>query len=148
MLLYFNMDAINLRKLCVDIFFIVLVTIITAYFLFGRRSSQNKYKDKPPQRNQGKPYDYIKKSAKATSKGTVLTGKAFVVDGDTLTIQNTQVRLFGVDAPELDHPYGKNAKGALISLCKGHDVRAEIIAQDTHGRTVALQMDVIFPPRW
>lgn len=60
-----------------------------------------------------------------------------MVDGDTLTIQKTQIRLFGIDAPELDHPYGKNAKSALISLCKGQCVRAEVVATDDHGRTVA-----------
>ena len=67
----------------------------------------------------------------------VLKGNAYVVDGDTLTIQKTQIRLFGIDAPELDHPYGKNAKSALISLCKGQSVRAEVVATDDHGRTVA-----------
>ncbi len=54
-----------------------------------------------------------------------------------LRIQKTQIRLFGVDAPELDHPHGKNAKWALHNLCKGHLVRAEGINADTHGRTVA-----------
>jgi len=66
-----------------------------------------------------------------------LEGSAYVVDGDTLVIQKTQIRLFGVDAPELNHPFGKQAKWALVSLCKGHIVRAEIAAQDDHGRTVA-----------
>ena len=48
----------------------------------------------------------------------ILTGSAYVVDGDTLVIKKTQVRLFGVDAPEMSHPYGKKAKWALVSLCK------------------------------
>lgn len=67
----------------------------------------------------------------------VVQGSAYVVDGDTITIRKTQVRLFGIDAPELDHPFGRNAKSALITLCKGDTVRAEIIAQDSHGRAVA-----------
>jgi len=67
----------------------------------------------------------------------VIQGHAYVVDGDSLRIQKTQIRLFGVDAPELDHPHGKNAKWALHNLCKGHLVRAEVINADTHGRTVA-----------
>ena len=66
-----------------------------------------------------------------------LQGAAYVVDGDTLVICKTQVRLFGVDAPELNHPYGKNAKWALHALCKGQVVRAEVYASDVHGRTVA-----------
>jgi len=42
-----------------------------------------------------------------------------------------------VDAPELDHPFGINAKWALVSLCKGEIVRAEVTEKDAHGRTVA-----------
>lgn len=68
---------------------------------------------------------------------TILTGSAYVVDGDTLVIKKTQVRLFGVDAPEMNHPFGKKAKWALVSLCKGQKIRAEVTDQDTHGRTVA-----------
>ena len=60
-----------------------------------------------------------------------------MVDGDGLIILKTQIRLFGIDAPELNHPYGKNAKWALVSLCKGQTIRAEVTAQDVHGRTVA-----------
>jgi endonuclease YncB( thermonuclease family) len=60
-----------------------------------------------------------------------------VVDGDTLIIQKSQIRLFGVDAPEMNRPYGKKAKWALVSLCKGQTVRAEITDQDDHGRNVA-----------
>lgn len=67
----------------------------------------------------------------------VLQGSGYVIDGDTLVLQQTQIRLFGIDAPELNHPYGKNAKFALIALCKGEKIRAEIIAKDDHGRTVA-----------
>lgn len=66
-----------------------------------------------------------------------LTGPAYVVDGDTLRIAKTQIRLHGIDAPELDHPHGKSAKWALVKLCKGHKVRAEITDTDDHGRTVA-----------
>ena len=67
----------------------------------------------------------------------VLIGAAWVTDGDTITICKTQIRLFGIDAPELDHPYGKRAKWALHALCKGQTIRAEITEIDHYGRTVA-----------
>lgn len=54
-----------------------------------------------------------------------------------MVIQKTQIRLFGVDAPELNHPYGIRAKRKLWALTKGHSIRAEIVATDAHGRTVA-----------
>ncbi|KQB98539.1 nuclease [Loktanella sp. 1ANDIMAR09] len=42
-----------------------------------------------------------------------------------------------MDAPEFNHPYGKQAKWALVELCKGNRIRAEIFEEDVHGRTVA-----------
>ena len=76
-------------------------------------------------------------SARQETKRATLIGSAYVVDGDTIVIQKTQIRLFGVDAPEMNHPYGKKAKWALVSLCKGQKVTAEILSVDGHGRTVA-----------
>ncbi len=77
------------------------------------------------------------RSAKHLHHERTLTGPAWVTDGDTIKIKNTQIRLFGIDAPELNHPYGKKAKWALHKLCKGHTVRAEITDEDEYGRTVA-----------
>jgi len=68
---------------------------------------------------------------------SVLKGPAYVIDGDTIVVQKTQIRLFGIDAPELEHPFGKKAKWAMIALCKGEEVSAEITATDAHGRSVA-----------
>ncbi|MEO9684731.1 MAG: thermonuclease family protein [Tateyamaria sp.] len=68
----------------------------------------------------------------------VIEGPAFVVDGDSLVIKKTEIRIYGVDAPELNHPYGKKAKWAMVALCKGQQVRAKIIEKDVHGRAVAM----------
>ncbi|WP_348540023.1 thermonuclease family protein [Shimia sp. R11_0] len=59
------------------------------------------------------------------------------MDGDTIKIKRKQIRLFGVDAPEMNHPFGKKAKWALVSLCKGQEIRAEIVDTDDHDRLVA-----------
>lgn len=66
-----------------------------------------------------------------------LTGRCWVVDGDTIDIGGTRIRLAGIDAPELDHPFGKNAKWFLVRLCQGHEVKAVFHADLTHDRTVA-----------
>ena len=66
-----------------------------------------------------------------------LRGRAWVVDGDTIDINGTRIRLAGIDAPELDHPYGKTAKWTLVNLCKGHEVRAIFAGDLSHDRTVA-----------
>ncbi|WP_333817378.1 thermonuclease family protein [Tabrizicola sp.] len=66
-----------------------------------------------------------------------LRGRAWVIDGDTIDIGGTRIRLAGIDAPEMDHPYGKNAKWALVNLCRGKEVRAVFDGNLSHDRTVA-----------
>ncbi len=75
--------------------------------------------------------------AQPAARGRTLRGRAYVVDGDTIKIKKTQIRLFGIDAPEMNHPFGKRAKWAMFELCKNQIVTAEITAIDDHGRTVA-----------
>lgn len=40
----------------------------------------------------------------------ILKGQCWVIDGDTIVIDKVHIRLAGIDAPELDHPYGQKAK--------------------------------------
>lgn len=64
-------------------------------------------------------------------------GRCYVQDGDTIYIDGTAIRLAGIDAPELDQPYGQKAKYHLMDLCKGHVVRAEFDGSSTYDRLVA-----------
>jgi len=66
-----------------------------------------------------------------------LTGRAYVVDGDTLVIAGYNIRLAGIDAPEMDHPYGKNAKWHLVNLTKGQPIRAVFHGEQSYAREVA-----------
>ena len=70
-------------------------------------------------------------------KETVLRGRCWVIDGDTIVIDNTRLRLAGIDAPELDHPWGKQSKWALVQLCKGQTVTARIKPEVSYDRMVA-----------
>ena len=83
------------------------------------------------------PLRFDEQSSKHLLHERILRGSAWVTDGDTIKIKNTQIRLFGIDTPELNHPYGKKAKWALHKLCKGHTIRAEITDEDNYGRAVA-----------
>jgi endonuclease YncB( thermonuclease family) len=96
---------------------------------FGRRKRKFTY--------HRRKHSFDARQATQVEAQQVLHGRAHVIDGDTIVIGGTQIRLFGVDAPELDHPFGKKAKWALIGLCKGQKVRAEVTHRDKHGRTVA-----------
>ena len=84
-----------------------------------------------------RPTPFDASTATQEPKPQIIKGPAYVVDGDTLIIKQNQIRLFGVDAPEYGHPYGKSAKYKLMALCKGQEVTAEVTDTDTHGRKVA-----------
>ena len=68
---------------------------------------------------------------------TVLQGPCWVIDGDTIVIDKVHVRLAGIDAPELDHPWGQRAKWALVQMCKGQTVTARIKPELSYDRVVA-----------
>ena len=77
-----------------------------------------------------------------------------VVDGDSLVVKYGgwfgflrrpfPVRLYGIDAPELAQPYGREARDQLASLLRrGRGIRMDEMATDRYGRTVAL----LYPSR-
>lgn len=79
----------------------------------------------------------------ADAKPKVLTGHAKGVDGDTLVLDGTRIRLFGVDAFEWNQTCGKfdcgaQADRALDLLIASGDVTCERQATDPYGRTVAI----------
>lgn len=122
---------------------VVLLVAIVLVFRLGSSDSDGKLprpastRRPTRQAKSVRPAHFDERSAKHLHHNHVLTGTAYVTDGDTIKIKNTQIRLFGIDAPELNHPYGQKAKWALHKLCKGHLVRAEITDEDKYGRRVA-----------
>ena len=69
--------------------------------------------------------------------GETFIGPAYVVDGDTIVVNKVNIRLFGIDAPEMEHPYGINAKWAMMDLCNGKQITVHVTDSDDYGRTVA-----------
>lgn len=74
---------------------------------------------------------------RAVHSETLLCGTCWVVDGDTIIIDNVHLRLAGIDAPELDHPFGQQAKWALVKLCKGQRITARLRPDMSYDRLVA-----------
>jgi endonuclease YncB( thermonuclease family) len=76
-----------------------------------------------------------------------VAGKVRVIDGDTLDVGETRVRLYGIDAPERDQPCttlrGQNwACGDWVTRqvrdrYQGAQARCEAVDRDRYGRTVA-----------
>ncbi|HJZ44794.1 MAG TPA: thermonuclease family protein [Hyphomicrobiaceae bacterium] len=77
-----------------------------------------------------------------------LTGLAQVIDGDTIAINDTRVRLEGIDAPEAGQtckrkwfgswPCGAAATDALLAMLQGKSVSCEPRGLDKYGRTLAV----------
>jgi endonuclease YncB( thermonuclease family) len=99
----------------------------------ARRQKRERPVQKQP---QTRPIRTQEPGIDATPEHTLLLGRARIIDGDSLVVENTEIRLFGVDAPEMAHPYGQKAKWALVALCKGQDVRVEVICRDDYNRAV------------
>lgn len=124
-----------------EIVLLIILLVGGVFLKFRKRFGRSKYtrsksttsRKHTPARHQ--PFDA--NTGTPPHAKAVVQGSAYVVDGDTIVIRKTQIRLFGIDAPEIDHPFGKKAKWALVSLCKGQTVRAEVDEQDAHGRLVA-----------
>ena len=66
-----------------------------------------------------------------------MSGTCHVIDGDTIVIGKQKVRFAGMNAPELNEPYGKQAKWALVELCKGQIITAYPTGETTFDRVVA-----------
>ncbi|WP_370400113.1 thermonuclease family protein [Sulfitobacter sp. JB4-11] len=120
-------------------------------FLFGTRPPPPK-RSYLPERSSGKARlggavihpnpSSLKAKHTATQKrfagNKVLKGKCHVIDGDTIVINKTHIRIAGIDAPELDHPFGIKSKWAVIHMCKGKVITAKICDEMSYNRVVGV----------
>jgi len=65
-----------------------------------------------------------------------------VSDGDTVTVlssshEQVRVRLYGIDAPESEQPFGAKSKQSLSGLLFGKIVEVDEVDVDRYGRVVA-----------
>jgi endonuclease YncB( thermonuclease family) len=74
-------------------------------------------------------------------------GNAIVKDGDSLVVDRVEVRLWGIDAPELHqtcqkssgpYPCGIEARQALRDLVRGRMISCRQIDTDRYGRAVSI----------
>ena len=62
-----------------------------------------------------------------------IVGSCYVIDGDTIHIGKHKIRFQGMNAPELDEPYGQQAKSALLKLVKGQTITAQPDGEESYG---------------
>jgi endonuclease YncB( thermonuclease family) len=77
-----------------------------------------------------------------------IAGPVRVIDGDTIHVGDSRIRLFGIDSPERsqtcsgkdDQTYecGRDATAVMQSLVRGKSVACEPKDRDRYGRTVAI----------
>lgn len=65
-----------------------------------------------------------------------IKGRAWVIDGDTIAIDKVKIRLAGIDAPELDQPWGQKSKWEMVRLCKGQIITVELTGETSYDRLV------------
>lgn len=65
-----------------------------------------------------------------------LRGKAYVIDGDTIVVSKIKIRLAGIDAPELDQPWGQKSKWEMVRICKGQVIKVELTGETSYDRLV------------
>lgn len=124
---------------------LTVFVLIGVFVFFGRRDGSQDDSAKPETgksavRQERQTESKRKTPAAPASKRIeekVVFGRVYVTDGDGLRIKGEEIRLFGIDAPEFNHPFGKKAKWTLLALCKGQDVMAISAERDHHDRLVA-----------
>ncbi len=68
-----------------------------------------------------------------------LAGVPRVVDGDTLVVSGSTVRINGIDAEELSEPHGRAARAAMQAVVGiGASVSCVIVDFDRYGRAVGV----------
>ncbi len=85
-------------------------------------------------------------TAPSATAPTIVTGRATIVDGDTLDIGGKRIRLFGIDAPEhgqtcqtesMSYRCGRDATTALADKINQRPVACHRKDVDRYGRVVA-----------
>ena len=77
-----------------------------------------------------------------------LAGQASIIDGDTLDIRGTHIRLWGIDAPEsnqqcrgedsIQYPCGTKAANNLESFLNKRPIDCAPVSLDQYGQTIAV----------
>lgn len=59
-----------------------------------------------------------------------------MIDGDTIKIGKTKIRLAGIDAPEIDMPWGQKSKWAMVGICRGSIITVKLDGTVSYDRLV------------
>ena len=72
----------------------------------------------------------------ALAAALLVSGPAYVIDGDTVVVNGTHIRLKGVDAPELASPLGATARQVMIDIIGDSELTCRPTGERTHRREI------------
>ncbi|MEY4504862.1 MAG: hypothetical protein RL154_1159 [Pseudomonadota bacterium] len=67
-----------------------------------------------------------------------LNNELYIIDGDTIKLDNVKIRLLAIDAPEGKQFFGDSAKIHLEHLLKGKEITYKIDSYDQYHRALAV----------
>ncbi len=72
------------------------------------------------------------------SQASTVSGTARVVDGDTLDVAGTRVRLNGLAAPERGEPGGREATRFMVDAVRGETVSCQLKGEQSYDRMIGV----------
>jgi len=120
-----------------QLFGIVILFLVFFWLVGGKKKP---YKNRRKQYKQRKPYSSNRKKLKPKINPTSFepfSGYAHVIDGDTIKIRGMKIRLAGINAPELNRPYGVKSKYEMVKIVKGKTVHVVPDGTTSYDRIVA-----------
>ena len=124
--------------------FIGLCSIFIVLWYISHREISKPHDDA---KEKPKPYDDVPAKEKRKSE-TLIIGKTYVIDGDTLKVANNRIRIEGIDAPELGQPakdknrvvfdHGNRVRSDLIDKIGGKKVEVMVKGYDKYERIIGL----------
>jgi endonuclease YncB( thermonuclease family) len=117
---------------------VVVAILVLVFLLLVRQPNQRKPGPDRPSARTGARNDRAgwKNTPPPLPVSREIRGKCYVIDGDTIVIKRVKVRLAGIDAPELDQPYGQKSKWAMVNICKGQVVTVKLNGETSYDRLV------------
>ena len=116
---------------------LILLVFLFFWLMGGKKKS---YKKRRKQYKQHKSYSSNRKKLKPKINPTSFkpfSGYAHVIDGDTIKIRGMKIRLAGINAPELDQPYGVKSKYEMVKIVKGKTIYVVPDGTTSYDRIVA-----------
>ena len=103
------------------------------HFIFGASEKQRR---QPPQIEAKTKSEEVFSGLPATNEmlpaipdSHMLEGRVQVIDGNTIAIEDTKIRLAGIEAPELSEPWGQKPKLTMVEICNDHIISARLTGE-------------------